>query len=226
MEKDPESGRFGRITHFQRVFHQGVLDNDIIEHSYNGSGTETDPFLVTWIDNDPVNPMNYSVSLKWSITVLVAVATLAVTFVSSAYSGGIVQILQEFRVAQIIGTLGISLFVLGFAIGPLLWAPLSGEYPMIVTTKVQSLTPDRAVWSPVPFLRYLHVAYYLQCGCSWLAEYRNSHHPEVPGWCVWVLTPDQRWWCHCGHVLSISARPRHKCLRRSPFPGTCYRTNW
>jgi|SRR5690242_3446483 len=137
MEKDPESGRSGRITHFQRVFHQGVLNNDIIEHSYNGSGTEADPFLVTWIDNDPVNPMNYSVVLKWSITMLVAVATLAVTFVSSAYSGGIVQILQEFRVAQIIGTLGISLFVLGFAIGPLLWAPLSGEYFMIVTMKVQ-----------------------------------------------------------------------------------------
>ena len=59
---------------------------------------------------------------------LVAVATLAVAFVSSAYSGGIAEVLREFKVAQIIGTLGISLFVLGFAIGPLLWAPLSGMY--------------------------------------------------------------------------------------------------
>jgi len=48
--------------------------------------------------------------------------------VSSAYSGGIAEVLQEFRVSQIIGTLGISLFVLGFAIGPLLWAPLSELY--------------------------------------------------------------------------------------------------
>lgn len=127
MEKDPESGRSGRISHFQRVLHQGVLNDDIINHPYKGSGTENDPFLVTWIDNDPVNPMNYSVTMKWGITLLVAVATLAVAFVSSAYSGGIVEILQEFRVAQIIGTLGISLFVLGFAIGPLLWAPLSGK---------------------------------------------------------------------------------------------------
>lgn len=132
MEKDPESGRTGHITHFQRVLHQGVLNDDIIEHPYKGSGTETDPFLVTWIDNDPVNPMNYSVALKWSITMLVAVATLAVAFVSSAYSGGIAQILQEFGVAQIIGTLGISLFVLGFAIGPLLWAPLSGKQYTVV----------------------------------------------------------------------------------------------
>jgi hypothetical protein len=121
MEKDAETGRAGHISHFQRVLHQGVLNDDIIEHHYKGSGTESDPFLVTWIENDPVNPMNYPQALKWTITMLVAIATLAVAFVSSAYSGGITQ------VAQIIGTLGISLFVLGFAIGPLLWAPLSGE---------------------------------------------------------------------------------------------------
>lgn len=127
MEKDTESGRPGRISHFQRVLHQGVLTEDIINHPYRGAGTDNEPFLVTWIDNDPVNPMNYPLALKWSITMLVAVATLAVAFVSSAYSGGIAEILKEFRVAQIIGTLGISLFVLGFAIGPLLWAPLSGE---------------------------------------------------------------------------------------------------
>jgi MFS family permease len=126
MEKDAESGRSGRISHFQRVLHQGVLNDDIISHQYKGSGTESDPYLVTWIENDAVNPMNYSTALKWSITMLVAIATLAVAFVSSAYSGGIAEVLMEFRVAEIIGTLGISLFVLGFAIGPLLWAPLSG----------------------------------------------------------------------------------------------------
>jgi hypothetical protein len=126
MEKDAESGRSGRISHFQRVLHQGVLNDDIISHHYKGSGTESDPYVVIWIENDAVNPMNYPTALKWSITMLVAIATLAVAFVSSAYSGGIEQVLKEFRVAQIIGTLGISLFVLGFAIGPLLWAPLSG----------------------------------------------------------------------------------------------------
>ncbi|CAG5188939.1 uncharacterized protein ALTATR162_LOCUS12063 [Alternaria atra] len=128
MEKDHESGRSGRIPHFQRVFNQGVLNNDIINYPYRGSGTENDPFLVTWIDNDPGNPMNYSDAMKWSITMLVAIATLAVAFVSSAYSGGVAEILEEFQISQIVGTLGISLFVLGFAIGPLAWAPLSELY--------------------------------------------------------------------------------------------------
>jgi hypothetical protein len=127
MEKDTESGRLNRISHFQRVLHQGVLNDDIISHQYKGSGTEDDPFLVTWIENDAVNPMNYPMALKWSITMLVAVATLAVAFVSSAYSGGIAEVLKQFRVSEIVGTLGISLFVFGFAVGPLLWAPLSGK---------------------------------------------------------------------------------------------------
>jgi hypothetical protein len=62
---------------------------------------------------------------------------LAVAFVSSAYSGGIAEILQEFHVATIIGTLGISLFVLGFAIGPLLWAPMSGKATKSVNSQVR-----------------------------------------------------------------------------------------
>ncbi len=49
-------------------------------------------------------------------------------FVSAAYSGGIEEILLEFEVGTEVATLGISLFVLGFAIGPLLWAPMSELY--------------------------------------------------------------------------------------------------
>ena len=69
--------------------------------------------------------MNYSELKKWSITAVVAIATLAVAFVSSAYSGGARQIIGEFGCSQEIFTLGVSLFVLGFAIGPLIWAPMS-----------------------------------------------------------------------------------------------------
>jgi hypothetical protein len=64
--------------------------------------------------------MLYSESNKWSITLLVALATLAVAFVSSAYSGGADQVIAEFGCSREVFTLGISLFVLGFAVGPLL----------------------------------------------------------------------------------------------------------
>jgi multidrug resistance protein len=41
---------------------------------------------------------------------------------------GIQQVMAEFGVSQEIVTLGVSLFVLGFALGPLLWAPISEMY--------------------------------------------------------------------------------------------------
>lgn len=53
---------------------------------------------------------------------LVAIATLAVALVSSAYTGGIAQIEEQFHIGSEVATLGVSLFVLGFAIGK--WRPL------------------------------------------------------------------------------------------------------
>lgn len=49
-------------------------------------------------------------------------------FASSAYSGGMSGIRDEFDVSGEVAVLGISMFVLGFAIGPLFWAPLSELY--------------------------------------------------------------------------------------------------
>jgi MFS family permease len=37
-------------------------------------------------------------------------------------------VIEQFDISEEVATLGISLFVLGFAIGPLLWAPMSELY--------------------------------------------------------------------------------------------------
>ncbi|KAJ5551655.1 hypothetical protein N7461_006353 [Penicillium sp. DV-2018c] len=114
-----------RIPYWRLVFDQGVVTEAIIDHPYSGSGTDEDPYAVTWIPDDPRNPMLFSERKKWTFTMLVAIATLAVSLVSSAYTGGIREIMADFNIGQEVATLGVSLFVLGFAIGPLLWAPLS-----------------------------------------------------------------------------------------------------
>ncbi|KAK5110379.1 MFS siderochrome iron transporter 1 [Meristemomyces frigidus] len=124
-EKDVESGRSTRIPHIKQVFDQSGITPEVENHDYRGSGTDEDPYVVTWIDDDPRNPMRYSAVKKWSLTMLVAIATLAVAFVSSAFSGGGKEIIAEFHCSQEVFTLGLSLFVLGFAVGPLIWAPMS-----------------------------------------------------------------------------------------------------
>lgn len=98
------------------IFDQGVVIQQILDYPYPGSGTDEDPFVVTWIADDPRNPMNFSGVKKWTLTMVVATATLAVSLVSSAYTGGIQEIMADFDIGQELATLGVSLFVMGFAV--------------------------------------------------------------------------------------------------------------
>ncbi|KAF1364755.1 benomyl/methotrexate resistance protein [Lizonia empirigonia] len=124
---DVESGREG-ISHWKMILDQGVVTNDIVNWEYEGSGTEEDPYAVEWLPNDPRNPMTFAKTKKWIMAIACANSVLVVSFCSSAFSGGIQQIMIEFSVSQEVVTLGVSLFVLGFALGPLLWAPFSEMY--------------------------------------------------------------------------------------------------
>lgn len=51
--------------------------------------------------------------------------TLTAAFASSIFSAALRPIGAQYHIGQVAATLGISLFVLGFATGPTLWAPLS-----------------------------------------------------------------------------------------------------
>ncbi|TKY90053.1 hypothetical protein EX895_000051 [Sporisorium graminicola] len=98
----------------------------ILQHRYTGSGTKQDPYLVEWLPQDPENPLTWSPFYKWLQTVQVALATLSVALASSAYSGAVDSIAAQFHPPkEVIIILGVSLFVLGFAFGPLVWAPFS-----------------------------------------------------------------------------------------------------
>jgi hypothetical protein len=44
--------------------------NTIVQHTYKGSGVDSDPYVVTWIPNEAENPQNYSAAYKWWITII------------------------------------------------------------------------------------------------------------------------------------------------------------
>lgn len=95
-------------------------------HTFNGSGTENDPFLLEFQKDDPSNPMNWGESRKWSIAAIATFSVFAVTFTSSAYSVSANEVFQNFDISTEVFIAGLSLFVLGFAIGPAVWGPLVG----------------------------------------------------------------------------------------------------
>ncbi|KAJ5304658.1 uncharacterized protein N7443_004318 [Penicillium atrosanguineum] len=74
---------------------------------------------------DPLHPQNWPMRRKIAIAVMLAYTTFNATFTSSIYSPAISVISPEFHVSTEVGTLGLSLYVLGFAVGPCLWAPFS-----------------------------------------------------------------------------------------------------
>lgn len=113
---------------FRLVTDQARIDDDVLNYRYDGSGTTQDPYVVTWIPDDAGNPMNWNKGLKWMITVIVALECFATAFSSSAYSGCLQQLAEHFQASTTLLIAGISLYVLGFALGPLLWAPLSEIY--------------------------------------------------------------------------------------------------
>lgn len=104
------------------------LDDDICGQTYTGNGTDEDPYIIDYLHNDRQDAMNFSKGRKWAIAILQALSTFAVTFASSVYASGIRGVMQRFDVSEEVATLGLSLFVLGFALGPLIWAPLSEMY--------------------------------------------------------------------------------------------------
>lgn len=48
-----------KIAAWRIVFDDGAVTQDIINHEYPGSGTEGSPFEVSWIPDDPRNPVNF-----------------------------------------------------------------------------------------------------------------------------------------------------------------------
>ncbi|KAJ5937488.1 hypothetical protein N7454_003830 [Penicillium verhagenii] len=105
-----------------------VLTPRIIDYEYSGSGTVEDPYIISWLPDDVENPMNFREVSKWSLNLLAALSAFTVSLASSAYSGGLTEIIASFAITKQIAALGISVFVIGFAVGPLLWAPLSEIY--------------------------------------------------------------------------------------------------
>ncbi|KAJ9606073.1 hypothetical protein H2200_009034 [Cladophialophora chaetospira] len=74
---------------------------------------------------DPDNPKNWSKGKRWAITIAMGWMTFVVTFASSIYAVTIEPVAKEYHIGTVASTLGVSLFLLGFVLGPVLFGPAS-----------------------------------------------------------------------------------------------------
>ncbi|KAF2474194.1 MFS general substrate transporter [Lindgomyces ingoldianus] len=87
--------------------------------------------LVDWYtSDDPENPQNWSFGKKLFVMALIDLYTLSVYMGSAIYAPSEEGVMERFNVSVQAASLGLSMYVLAYGIGPLLWSPLS-EIPVI-----------------------------------------------------------------------------------------------
>ncbi|UKZ46975.1 hypothetical protein TrVGV298_001186 [Trichoderma virens] len=102
--------------------------------------TKDGAILVDWYyTDDPDNPYNWSRNKRLAINVIICLYTFVVYTTSAIYTTSEGGIMQRFGVSEIKATLGLSIYVLGYGIGPLIFSPLSeipliGRNPVYITT--------------------------------------------------------------------------------------------
>ncbi|KAJ5158717.1 Major facilitator superfamily domain general substrate transporter [Penicillium coprophilum] len=102
--------------------------------------TKDGSILVDWYyTDDPENPHNWSNRKRALITILICLYTFVVYTTSAIYTSSTEGVMKEFGVSTLIATLGLSLYVLGYGIGPLVFSPLS-EIPVIGRNPVYIVT--------------------------------------------------------------------------------------
>ncbi|GME62540.1 putative mfs multidrug protein [Neofusicoccum parvum] len=125
-------------VHISKVAFEQVEDYGKVQLE---SGLEEDPNAVYW-DNetDASNPMNWSSARKWTTICLLSLITLVTPLASSMFAPGVPQVLRTFdSTNDILATLVVSIYILGFALGPLVIAPLSemfGRVPLYNVSNV------------------------------------------------------------------------------------------
>ncbi|AQZ16227.1 TPO2 (YGR138C) and TPO3 (YPR156C) [Zygosaccharomyces parabailii] len=105
-----------------------VLEN--LEEVETAAEKEEDmsPHFVTFVTNDPENPHNWAPMWRWIYTVLLSTLVICVAYGSACVAGGLGTIQKKYHVGQEVAILSVSLMVIGFALGPLIWSPFSDLY--------------------------------------------------------------------------------------------------
>ena len=118
-----DAGDHGRMLEENR---HAVEDNE-----KNKEKEEEDPYIVDWYGpNDPANPMNWSMAKRSWVTFNLCFLTFSVYAGSSIVTPGLEAFAAEHGIGSVPASLSISLFVLGYGIGPMFLSALS-EIPSI-----------------------------------------------------------------------------------------------
>jgi hypothetical protein len=101
------------------------------------TNAEHDPNIVDWEDNEPDNPYNWTPKKKWLNIAVLSALTLLTPLGSSFFAPAVPRVMADFNsTSEIEATFVVSVYLLGFAFGPILIAPLSELYGRLIVYHV------------------------------------------------------------------------------------------
>ncbi|KAI9733423.1 MAG: hypothetical protein M1834_003507 [Cirrosporium novae-zelandiae] len=105
------------------------------------SKSARDPNIITWDGpDDPASPKNWSFKQKWAATFVVSSFTFISPVSSSMVAPALTSLAQDLNItSEVEVQLTLSIFVLGFAIGPLILGPFSEIYGRIPILQLANL---------------------------------------------------------------------------------------
>ncbi|CAK7900252.1 major facilitator superfamily multidrug transporter Nag4p [[Candida] anglica] len=117
-------------------------DSDSVPHNEDPWGylvdMDTQLRIVEFVEGDPENPLNIRTSVKWLYTFLLGIICFVVALGSAIVTGDLEGPRDAFGVSEeVIIMASVTMFVLGFGLGPCVFAPLSeeiGRYPIYMST--------------------------------------------------------------------------------------------
>ncbi|KAH9222275.1 multidrug transporter [Leptodontidium sp. 2 PMI_412] len=121
-----------------------------VEQQLSLARTETKPIaplktsdgivLVDWYTtDDPANPQNWPNGKRAFVAIVICLYTFVVYTGSAIYTSSAPELMQKWGLSHAEGSLPLSLYVLAYGVGPLIWAPLS-EIPIIGRSPVYAST--------------------------------------------------------------------------------------
>lgn len=117
------------------------LERTRTRRSIRSQSRAKDPNLVTWEGpNDPENPKNWPFKRKWAATIIVSTFTFITPVSSSMVAPALTAIGKEFNITDSVQlSLTLSIFILAYAIGPLILGPLSELYGRTIVLQLSNL---------------------------------------------------------------------------------------
>lgn len=114
--------------------HDSSSSNDGSNGDIERANKEVNVAVIGWYgEHDQDNPHNWSSGKKLWVAVLLFVYTFSVYIGSSLYTASTPDIMEIYGVSNIVASLGLTMYVLAYGLGPMLFSPLS-EIPTIGRT--------------------------------------------------------------------------------------------